>query len=303
MSLDYSTRRSDAIGNNTNAIFSFFFRVDDEDELLVVVADPDGVETILVLEDDYTFTSGSIGSPDGGSVELVDDGQAWMDGAGGLSSDYSISLVGDTPLTQQTDIRNQGAYYPRLHEDTFDKLTKLLQEFKTLIDGMPRLPVTIPPEDFDTTLPSDIRTAINKILTVGPSGDVFAFKEISELISLDGVSLAELGIAPLSTPVEKTFTNNQSATDVAGESYSSAAYRAVMYQIFVVRGTLIAEYRFFVGFNGTTFAYVPTGFDGDDCGLTFSITGTTTFQLQLASSDATNGGTIYAKKHYYPIPA
>ncbi|MDU7869342.1 MAG: hypothetical protein E7J78_19725, partial [Pantoea sp.] len=41
---------------------------------------------------------------------------------------YKISIERSTPVTQEASIRNQGGFFPEIHEDAFDKLTMLVQQ-------------------------------------------------------------------------------------------------------------------------------------------------------------------------------
>lgn len=301
MSLALSGRRNDYAGNGTTTAFAYEWRLLDESYVKVVVKDPSGDETILTLDVDYTV--GSTLSQTGDNIDLIDDGQDWIDeSGGGLKDGWTISLIGVTPLTQITDIRNQGSYYPSLHEDAFDKLTMIAQEQQKKIDGCIRLPDSVDPDDFDMELP-DLTNGDNagKIICINDVANGVELKTAEELAAaVGGITLDGLGVSPWLDAEPFHFTNNMAATDVTGETYSSTAQRCVSYEIFVVRGTLIAKMTFIVGFNGTAFLLKGLNIDGDDIGLTPTITGTTTYQLQIASTDATNGGTIYVKKHLYP---
>jgi hypothetical protein len=136
MSIALNDRRNDYTGNNTTIQFSYDYRILAEDYLKVVVTDLDGVETVLTLNTDYTVAG--VGSLSGGYVELVDANQAWLHASlNGLKTGYTITINGQTPVTQTTDIRNQGPYYPSLHEDALDKLTMIAQELVATVKRAP----------------------------------------------------------------------------------------------------------------------------------------------------------------------
>lgn len=321
MSLSASSRRNDYLGSNSNTNFDFNFRIDDESHLEVKVLSDAKVKSDLVIDVDYTLAG--VSSSTGGSITLLDAGQSWIHGDGGLKSGYTIHLVGATPQTQVKDIRNQGPRFPQTLEQAFDKLTMQVQE----IEG--RLSASI--HVADTVNPSTLSMEISAADLVDAGGKTIIINDDADGISLgpslqeyiDAATGAEAAQAAAEaaadeaaaseaaaeqsasdaasysiTPVEFSFTNAQDATAVEGESYSSAAKRAVFYEMFVVRGALIAVYKFIVAFNGTQFYLINQGFDGDDCGLTWEITGTTTFALTLASTDAAVGGDVYGKKRF-----
>lgn len=136
MSIAVNDRRNDYTGNNVTVQFAYDFRILAEDYLKVVVTDLAGVETVLTLDTDYTVAG--VGSLGGGYIELVDANQAWLDAAqNGLKTGFKITINGQTPVTQTTDIRNQGPYFPSLHEDALDKLTMIAQEIFATVRRAP----------------------------------------------------------------------------------------------------------------------------------------------------------------------
>ncbi|EPD6227711.1 phage tail protein, partial [Escherichia coli] len=48
-----------------------------------------------------------------------------------LVSGYQISISRELPVTQETDLRNQGKFFAEVHEDAFDKLTMLIQQVRS----------------------------------------------------------------------------------------------------------------------------------------------------------------------------
>jgi hypothetical protein len=125
--------RTDATGNNSTADYDYTFRILDETDLVITVINPDdGTETDLDLTDDYTVDG--VGDVGGGQISLVDDGQEWLDEDGFLDDGWDIVLRRVRPLTQETDIRNQGDYYPEGIEDEFDSLVMMAQQLQEQID-------------------------------------------------------------------------------------------------------------------------------------------------------------------------
>ncbi len=83
---------------------------------LVVVVVTAGVEVTQVLNTDYTVSG--VGSNAGSTVVF---GVAPLNAA-------IVSIRRVLPLTQLTSIRNQGAFFPEIHEDTFDRLVMMIQQ-------------------------------------------------------------------------------------------------------------------------------------------------------------------------------
>lgn len=151
MTVSSTTNRNDAVGNGATSIFPYTFRIFSNTDLQVTVRDTDDVETTLALTTDYTVDG--VGDAAGGNVTLVDAGQAWLDVDGDLLTGFIITIRRVRPFTQETDIRNQGDFFPEVHEDTFDQLLMLLQQVQNDIQGALRLPETVDPATVDTTIP------------------------------------------------------------------------------------------------------------------------------------------------------
>lgn len=116
MTVSTEVSREKYTGNGVTTDFDYRFRVFSADELVVTVADTtDNIRT-LVMNTDYTVTG--TGSRNGGKVKLVN----------ALANNWRISIERDLPVTQETDVRNQGNFFPEVHEDAWDKLTMLIQQ-------------------------------------------------------------------------------------------------------------------------------------------------------------------------------
>jgi len=125
MSISSATNRVDYTGNGATDTYNYTFRIFNEADLEVTVRDTSDVETTLALSTDYTVTG--VGST-GGTIVLVNSAQSWLDGDGDLKSGYALTIRRVLDLVQETDIRNQGAFYPEMHEDQFDKLVMIAQQ-------------------------------------------------------------------------------------------------------------------------------------------------------------------------------
>ena len=150
MSLTSTTNRNTYTGNGATATYAYGFKVFDQAHLVVTVKNTSGVETTLTITTDYTVTG--VGSSSGGNIVLVNASQAWLTG-GYLTSGYTLTVRRVVPLTQTTDVRNQGDFYAEAHEDRFDKLVMADQQQQDEIDRSVKLPTTVLPSAFDPTLP------------------------------------------------------------------------------------------------------------------------------------------------------
>lgn len=211
MSLSSVNNRSQHTGNGAVDTYSYTFRIFDEDDLLVVVRDTDGVETTLVKTTDYTVTG--VGAASGGTVVLVNSAQAWLDGDGDLKQDYELSILRVVALTQVTDIRNQGDFYPEVHEDQFDKLTMIDQQQQDELDRSIKLPDSVDPSTFDTRMPASIVGQANVTITTNAAGDGFE----------EGPTTAEIENAEANALLAKDWASKTTGV-VAASEYSAKAY-------------------------------------------------------------------------------
>lgn len=125
MTVSSTTSRNDYVGNGATSSYAYSFRIFANTDLVVTVRDTNSVETTLALTTDYTVSG--VGNGSGGNVVLVNASQSWLLG-GFLRSGFALSIQRRLPLTQATDIRNQGDFYPETHEDQFDRLVMISQQ-------------------------------------------------------------------------------------------------------------------------------------------------------------------------------
>lgn len=107
---------NDYIGNGVTTSFPYTFRIFKKSDLTVSVIDLNENIFSLVLDTDYTVTNA--GGYSGGNVVLTT----------ALSNGWKISIARELEPTQETDLRNQGKFFPETHETVFDKLTMLIQQ-------------------------------------------------------------------------------------------------------------------------------------------------------------------------------
>ncbi len=172
MTISSQTARNGYTGNSSTLAYDYTFKIFDSSHAQVTVRDPDTDLEYLLTETTH-YSVGGVGDPTGGTITLVAGAFPWIDGSSFFEDDWAMSIRRVVPLTQITDIRNQGAYFPEVHEDEFDLLTMADQQQQDEIDRSVKLPETISSSDFDPTLPSDIQTP-DSYLVVNSAGDGFS---------------------------------------------------------------------------------------------------------------------------------
>lgn len=116
MTVSTQVGRNEYTGNGATTQYDFTFRILDKSHLLVQTLDTSENIVTLTLGTDYTVTG--VNRYNGGKVVLTSV----------LPAGYKISIERSTPVTQEASIRNQGGFFPEIHEDAFDKLTMLVQQ-------------------------------------------------------------------------------------------------------------------------------------------------------------------------------
>ncbi|HCP5106972.1 TPA: hypothetical protein OD973_001172 [Escherichia coli] len=119
MTVSTEVDHNEYTGNGVTTSFPYTFRIFKESDLVVQVVDLDENIAVLALDTDYTVTGA--GGYNGGNVIL----------SKALANGYQISISRELPVTQETDLRNQGKFFAEVHEDALDKLTMLIQQVRS----------------------------------------------------------------------------------------------------------------------------------------------------------------------------
>jgi hypothetical protein len=128
MTVSTEVDHNDYTGNGVTTSFPYTFRIFKKSDLVVQVVDLNENITELILDTDYTVTGA--GGYTGGNVVLSSP----------LANGYQISISRELPVTQETDLRNQGKFFAEVHEDAFDKLTMLIQQVRSWLSLALRKP-------------------------------------------------------------------------------------------------------------------------------------------------------------------
>lgn len=218
MSFDNLDNRNDYVGNGVTDTFDYGFKIFSETDLLIIVRDLADVETTLAFPTDFNVTG--VGVESGGTITLID---------GALTEDCHISIKRRLPLTQDTDLRNQGAYYPEDLEDQLDRLVMITQQLQEQVDRCLKFPETSD-DSFNevVSIPS-----ANQILVVDSDGDAIGFINIDALNLSLNTSIATLQAdidakSPVTAPVQFTIPDNQvAALSITGMIYDKTLYRSI----------------------------------------------------------------------------
>ncbi len=164
MTVNASTRRAGPFaGTGVIVAYPFDFKVFAASDLRVVRAViATGVTTDLTLDSDYSVALNSDQDADpGGTVSHLVAGVATA-----LPVTDTLTIAGNLPYTQPTDITNLGGFYPQVVEDGFDRVTMLVQQNNDAVERSLQLNIATD-QDFDVQMPAPVA---GEILGWSPDG-------------------------------------------------------------------------------------------------------------------------------------
>lgn len=109
-------------GNGVATAFPFTFKVFEAQDVKVLRTSPEGQDVELALDSDYSITL----NPDqnanpGGTITYPLSGTP-------LPALWKLTAIGDLSYLQETDITNQGGFYPQVIEDALDRNVMMIQQ-------------------------------------------------------------------------------------------------------------------------------------------------------------------------------
>ena len=143
-------------GNGSNTSFPFTFKVFSTADVEVITADVGGVETLRVLDSDFSVTL----NPDqdaspGGTITYPVSGSP-------LATGETLVVTGDLEYSQETDIPTGGDFDPGVMEDALDRLTMQVQQLKEQLSRAVKVQVT------SSTSPDDL---VDELVTAGAGAE------------------------------------------------------------------------------------------------------------------------------------
>lgn len=280
MSISTSTNRMTAYtGNGVATSFSVTFPVRVNTDLVVYTI-TSGVVALKTLTTHYT-------------VEGLDDNS-------GVSVDFlvapavgvSILILRIRPITQATDIKNQGAFYPKTYEDALDHIIMIAQQHQDDIDRSLHLAETVSPSAVSMEIPygtpADFADALIKFNADGDGIEIVPLSDIAEVVATSSHSI----------------TDGQAAANLTGETFDGVVYSSVKYQLEISRGTTVfanvsaaAQY-----INSTWRIVVGESIAEEAHGVTLTVSQSTTVgQLRAALDAGAGNGTLKIKKIYFIV--
>lgn len=219
MSIGSLINKNTYLGNASTGTYNYNFKIFKSTELKVIVIDLALVETVL---SDSTYTVTGVKNKNGGTIALIGP-VFYLDAGGFLLSGYKLVIKRQLDLVQETDIRNQGDFFPEVHEDVFDRQTMVDQQLQEQIDRSIKLPESA--GNFNTVLPTDLLGAANVTIATDASGTKFVVGPTTDQIAGAAVSAASATASKLASAASATASSN-SATGAAGSAVAAAGSAA-----------------------------------------------------------------------------
>lgn len=250
-------------------VFPFNFRILEADHLRVIATNTTtNQEVLLELTTHYTVSDVGVGA--GGSVSLVRNNIFdWMSGdPANLDPNWTLTIRRFVPIIQETDIRNQGPFFPAAHEDAFDYLTMIDQQQQDELNRVMIIAESEDPDLFDTTIPGPLNP--NYYIKVNSTGDGFEatplillFDSLAPTTTLGDI-MAHDGNGNVRVPVG---TNDQVLTaddgSVFGVSYKTIDITSVNNGSVGGDGNKLEVKGDIWVFDGLTVSTLPAGASGN----------------------------------------
>lgn len=215
-------------GNGVTTVFSYGFRILDQDHLRVVQTSALGVETILTIATHYTVSG--VGNPAGGSVTALS----------APATGETITILRAVPFVQETDLENQGAYYAETVEDALDLAAMRDQQLSEELDRSLRVPASV--------------SGVSLELPTPEAGKIISWNEAAD--GLQNLSTAELSsVVSYGTANADIFTGD-GATTIFALSANPAAINNLDVAIGGVTQLPVTDYTWVSGTN-ITFTTAP----------------------------------------------
>nr|8CK1_B Chain B, Tail fibers Dpo36 [Ribes]8CK1_C Chain C, Tail fibers Dpo36 [Ribes]8CK1_D Chain D, Tail fibers Dpo36 [Ribes] len=125
MTVPTNDNREQYAGNGATTVFPYAFRIFESSDLEVYLTDEDGDQALLIEGTDYTVSGA--GDEEGGEITFPVSGDPLDDGE-------TLTILRVIDITQETDLKNQGAYYPEVVEDEFDRSRMIDQQQQEQLD-------------------------------------------------------------------------------------------------------------------------------------------------------------------------
>lgn len=302
MTVTTTTTKVERPGNGVATVFSFspivIFASGDLEVTFVSTA---GVETVLSEGVGTANYSVSVSSyPGTGSITYP------ASGSGKLASGEKLVIKRVLDIEQQTDLQNQGGYFPDVQEQALDRLTMIALQQQEELDRTLKVRISSGSTPSDTDL-DNLETvagiASNVTTVAGISADVSTVAGIApNVTTVAGINAAHLAaVAAVDTEVATVAGISADVSTVAGDSADIQTLAANIATIAAKANADLSNVAAATGRSalGTGQIFnVVADYGADPSGGTDA---TTAIQSAWNAAVAAGGGTVYIPTGQYSI--
>ncbi len=199
MAINTTTRQTTAFTSGNN--FAFAFKVYEVGDVKVIrITTSTGAEEVLTITTHYTVTlNDDQNANPGGTVTLVNSGNPVN-----LGSGFNVVITSKVTPLQQTEITNQGGFFPEVINDVLDKAAILDQQQQSILDKTIRFPLTQTVGGLEIT--ENAANRAGKVVQFDGSGDLVILGTVDGRdVSADGTKL---------DGIESNATADQTAAEI-----------------------------------------------------------------------------------------
>lgn len=176
MTIETTAIKAVAQGNGATTVWPFTFLIPEANQVVLTLVDVDSGNETVVAPANYTVTGAGLDA--GGTVTYPLTGSP-------VSADYYVVVERVLPLTQETDLQNQGAAYPATIEGMVDYVTMIAQQLQDQID---RAIVFSVADTVEVTLPTATARA-GLFLAFDSNGDPIAAAGIDPSVTVSAAMI------------------------------------------------------------------------------------------------------------------
>lgn len=198
------------LGTGAQTTWPFTFKVFAEGDIKVTIMDDVGVETVLVLNTDYSvaLNSNQETSP-GGTVTYPISGTP-------LATGSTLTIVGDLDYDQPLDLPSGGNFSPTALENQLDRTVMQLQQLKEQVGRSVKAPVS--DASVDMTMPAAAERA-NRYLSFDLTGRPVA--TTFDIDAIQNASTAAIAAAAAAAGSESAAALSESIASQAASTVAS----------------------------------------------------------------------------------
>lgn len=284
MTISSETRKAGPYtGNGVTTTFPFSFKVFTTAEVLVIRTDLSGIESTLVLGTDYSVTLNSNqNSNPGGSVVLTAP----------LTTSFLLTLTSDVALTQQTDLTNQGGFYPTVINDSLDKLTIITQQLNEQVSRAVKT-------DISSSVTAD--QLLDSIIADVAAAALSADQAATQATAAAGSATAAAGSATAASSSAGSAATSAAAAAASAASgmYSAVQDKSANYTVVAGDAGDLIRVTTSGGAVTITLPQISTVGDGFKVAIVKWTGDTNIVTVARSGSDTINGGTSYSLNSQY----